>query len=294
MSKNAVPYGVSSMVAPLRSVAVRRPGREMLHADINKWHYAKELSPTKLMTQFEGFVDVLGKSGAEILCFNDEDDGLADSVFTYDASLMTPKGAILMNPGKVLRKDEVTLHKGFYAEHGIDVIGAIEAPGSMEAGDTLWLNDETLAVGRGFRTNQAGIDQLRALLSDQSINVVQFDLPVYHGSAACLHLMSVVSLLSENMALIHAPLVPVALYQLMQGMDFTLLEAPEEEFEESGSLNLNVLATAPMKVITVDGFQGTLKLMRDAGCEVSVYPGDELSIPCEGGPTCMTRPILRR
>ncbi len=294
MNNNAIPFGVSSMVAPLKAVAIRRPGREMLNADINKWHYAKDLVPEKLLAQFEGFVDVLSKSGADILYLNDEDDGLADSVFTYDASLITPAGAILMNPGKALRKDEVALHNGFYIEHGIDVIGRIEAPGSMEAGDTLWLNDETLAVGRGFRTNQAGIDQLRALLSEQGINVVQFDLPVYHGSAACLHLMSVVSLLSETLALVHTQLMPVALYQLMKEMGFTLLEAPAEEFEKSGSLNLNVLATAPMEVITVDGFPGTLKLMRDAGCEVSVYPGDELSIPCEGGPTCMTRPILRK
>jgi len=294
MNKNIVEFGVSSMVAPLISVALRRPGNEMLNADIEKWHYAKNLVPEKVLAQYNCFVELLQNSGTEILWLNEDNDGLSDSVFTYDPSLVTPAGAILMNPGKLLRKGEVALHQSFYDENGIDVIGIINAPGSAEAGDCFWLDDNTLAVGRGYRTNQAGIEQLKTILDDQNINVVQFDLPVYHGKEACLHLMSVVSLIAEKTALVYAPLMPVALYQLMEEMGFTLLEAPKDEFENSGGLNLNVLATAPMKVIAVDGFPKTHKLMRDAGCEVAVFAGDEICIPCEGGPTCMTRPILRK
>ncbi len=294
MHKNAIEYGVSSMVAPLQAVALRRPGAAMLNADLDKWHYAKELVPEKLLSQYQEFEDLIKKSGAEILWFEDRDDGLSDSVFTYDPSLITPAGAILMNPGKELRKDEVTLHRSFYGNNGIEIIGEITSPGSAEAGDCFWLDDKTLAVGRGFRTNQAGVDQLSDILSAQGIEVLAFDLPVYHGEAACLHLMSVVSMLSEKLALVHAPLMPVALYKLMKERGITLLEAPADEFENSGGLNLNVLATAPHQVIAVAGFPGTLKLMEDAGCTVEVFQGDELSIPCEGGPTCMTRPILRR
>ena len=294
MNKNAVEYGVSSMVAPLHAVALRKPGKAMLNADVDKWHYAKELVPEKLLAQYQEFADLIEKSGANVLWFDEADDGLSDSVFTYDPSLITPAGAILMNPGKELRKDEVALHKSFYETHAIDVIGEITAPGSAEAGDCFWLDDKTLAVGRGFRTNQAGVDQLSAILNEQGIEVLAFDLPVYHGEAACLHLMSVVSLLAEKLALVHAPLMPVALYTLMKERGFTLLEAPVDEFENSGGLNLNVLATAPNKVIAVAGFPGTLKLMEDAGCKVEVFQGDEISIPCEGGPTCMTRPILRK
>ena len=294
MNKNTIEFGVSSMVAPLVSVALRKPGNEMLNGDIKKWHYAKELVPTKVRAQYQGFIDLLEKSGTEILWFNDEDDGLSDSVFTYDPSLVTPKGAILMNPGKILRKDEVSLHRSFYDERGINIIGSITAPGSAEAGDFFWLDDSKLAVGRGYRTNQAGIDQITKILNKQKIEVIQFDLPVYQGKAACLHLMSVVSLLAEKVALVYAPLMPVALYQLMQKMNFTLLEAPTDEFENSGGLNLNVLATAPMKAIAVNGFPKTHKLMRDVGCDLDVFDGDEICIPCEGGPTCMTRPILRK
>ncbi len=286
-------FGVSSMVAPLRRVAMRAPGKAILHADPEKWHYAKDIIAAELLNQYQAFVKLIQHNDVEIVWMNDEEDDLADSIFTYDPSLITPAGAILMNPGKVLRKNEVDLHAEFYAQQDIPVIGRIETPARVEGGDCFWLNDSTLAVGCGFRTNHAGIKQLEALLDAQSIKVISFDMPVYHGEQACLHLMSVVSALSENLALVYALLMPVRLYQTMREMGYTLLEAPADEFEASGGLNLNVLATAPMQAIAIGGFPKTLALMRDAGCEIAVFKGDELSIPCEGGPTCMTRPLLR-
>ncbi len=290
---NRMHFGVSSMVAPLRSVAMRAPGNAILNADPKKWHYAQEIAASKLLAQYQAFVTLIEASGAEILWLNDDGDGLADSIFTYDPSLITPAGAILMNPGKNLRKGEVNLHAEFYNQQRIPVIGRIETPARAEGGDCLWLDDTTLALGQGFRTNQAGIEQLSAILGNQGIKTISFDMPVYHGEKACLHLMSVVSSLSENVALVYAPLMPVQLYQTMCEMGYTLLEAPTNEFEDSGGLNLNVLATEPMKAIAIDGFSKTLALMRGAGCEVAVFDGDELCTPCEGGPTCMTRPVLR-
>ncbi len=281
------------MVAPLRCVAMRTPGKAILNADPEKWHYSKEIASSKLLAQYQAFAALIETSGAEILWLNDDDDELADSIFTYDPSLITPAGAILMNPGKKLRKGEVNLHSEFYKQQRIPVIGRIEAPASAEGGDCFWLDNSTLALGRGFRTNQAGIEQITAMLENQGIKTICFDMPVYHGEKACLHLMSVVSALSENLALVYAPLMPVQLYQTMREMGYTLLEAPADEFEASGGLNLNVLATAPMKAIAIEGFPKTLALMQEAGCEVALFKADELSIPCEGGPTCMTRPVLR-
>lgn len=286
-------FGVSSMVTPLRRVAMRAPGSAISNADPQIWHYTKEIDGAALDRQYREFVALIESSGAEILWLDDDDDGLADSIFTYDPSLITPAGAILMNPGKELRREEVELHAEFYRQRGIPIIGRIESPARAEGGDCFWLNDRTLALGRGFRTNQAGIEQLCALLNPQGIESIAFDMPVYLGEQACLHLMSVVSALSENLALVYAPLMPVSLFQTMREMGYRLLEAPVDEFETGGGLNLNLLATAPMQAIMLDGFPKTLKLLRDAGCEVSVFRGDELCIPCEGGPTCMTRPILR-
>ena len=290
-------FGVSSSVATLRKVAMRRPGA-MLTADHERWHYTKPLDPSALAMQYERFAELVAASGAQIVWMSDADatgdvDDLADSVFTYDPSFAVPGGAVVLRPGKSLRTGEADLHATFYHDVGVPVLGRIEAPGVFEGGDCFWLDASTLAVGRGFRTNQDGIDQMASIVEPLGIDIEAYDLPYHLGPEACLHLMSVVSVLDDDLALVHTPLMPTALYQRMQELGYTLLEAPADEFDASLGLNLNVLATAPRQVIAIDGFAGTLALMRDAGCEVTTFAGNELCIPCEGGPTCLTRPLLR-
>ena len=285
-------YGVSSMAERLVRVGMRAPGA-ILEADHERWHYAKPIDHVALSAQYRVFADLVEASGAEIVWMDDVSDDLADSVFTYDPSFVVPGGAILLQPGKPLRVGEVDVHRRFYEANDIPVLGTIEAPGTVEGGDCFWLDATTLAVGKGFRTNASGIDQLSSIMETTGVDVHVFDLPYYKGPEACLHLMSVVSSLDDDLALVYAPLVPTALYELMVEMGYTLLHAPDEEFEASLGLNLNVLATAPRQVIAVAGFDATISLMRDAGCEVTTFDADELCIPCEGGPTCLTRPILR-
>ena len=281
------------MIAPLHKVAVRAPGPSMLDADRAKWHYGPTFDPGRIGQDHKAFVALLERAGADVLWMTGDDRGIADAVFTYDASLMTPEGAVLMSPGKSLRMGEQHLHAAFYKSQGIPVLGAIEGAGRIEAGDTLWLDDTTLAVGKGFRTNQEGCEQLAALLGNIGISAVDFDMPVYRGRDACLHLMSVVSLVAERTALVCEELMPVPLWILMQEMGFTLLPAPFDEFDTSDTMSLNVLATAPGECIAVDGFPKTKNLLEEAGIRVSVFDGTALCIGAEGGPTCMTRPIER-
>ncbi|MDE2877821.1 arginine deiminase family protein [Candidatus Palauibacter soopunensis] len=289
-----VKFGVSGMAAPLRRVAMRRPGRATLEADPGRWHYAGPIEPDRLLRQYDAFTERVAASGAEIEWIGGPaDDGLADAMFPFDPSFMTPGGAILLRPGKELRQPEVASHEGLYRRLGVPVIGAIEAPGLAEGGDLMWVDESTLAAGRGFRTNQAGIDQLQAIVAPLGIEVRAFDLPMWNGSAACLHLLSLVSPLDRDLALIYPRLFPVALHQLMRERGIQLLEAGDEEFRASGGLNLNVLATAPRRCIALDGFPETVRLMRDAGCDITCFDGDALCIACEGGPTCLTLPILR-
>jgi dimethylargininase len=285
-------YGVASMTAPLRRVALRKPGAAMQQADAATWHYGPSFDKGKIEFEHAAFTDLLEEKGVEVLWMN-SDSAIADAVFTYDASLMTPGGAILMKPGKPLRAGEQELHRDFYAQQGIPVVGEISGDGHAEAGDTLWLDEKTLAVGRGFRTNQAGIDQLRDQLAEFNIDVHSFDLPVYYGASACLHLMSLASLVDSKVAAICKPLFPVGLYQLMQNMGFKLIEIPYGEYENSVTLSGNILAIAPGECIMIDGFAQTRKLLQAAGINVQVFAGDALCIGCEGGPTCMSRPIYR-
>jgi len=286
-------YGCQSMSLPLQRVLMRTPSTSLLQADPQQWHYGPTFDAAKALQQYQAFRELVDACGAEIIDIEDQGDGLADAMFTHDPSLMSDFGAIILNMGKPLRKAEPDLHEQAYTNAGIPILGRVQTPGQIEGGDCIWLDETTLVVGRGFRSNQTGIDQLNAMLNPHGVNVLGFDLPVWHGEEACLHLMSVISPLAPKLALIHAPLVPTALYQLMQAKGIELVAAPNDEFLASSGLNLNVLPTEPYKCIMIDGFPNTKAAMEAAGCSVQTFAGDALCIACEGGPTCLTRPIYR-
>jgi len=285
-------YGAQDMVTPLRRVMMKRPGATMASADPEQWHYAGPLKLERLQADHDALVERIRAAGVEII-FLDEDGKLADSVFTHDPSLVTAEGAIVLRMGKRLREGEASIHADFYQNHDIPILGTIEEPGTIEAGDCIWLDDHTLIVGLNLRTNDAGISQLQQIVADMGVSVHAFELPSPQSSDACLHLMSLISMLDHDLALIYPSLLPERLQQFLRQRGIECLPAPEHEFISSGSLNINVLALAPRNCVTVAGFPDTLALMQAAGCTVSTFPGDELCLKAEGGPTCLTRPILR-
>lgn len=286
-------YGCQTMTKQLLRVLMRRPGSSLQSADRHHWHYGEGFDADRAIAEHDEFVAAVQDSGAEILWIEDNDDGLADAMFTHDPSLVTNQGAIILRMGKALRAHEPALHRAFFEAQQIPILGSIEPPGQVEGGDCIWIDDTMLVVGRGVRSNEAGIQQLRAMLKPSGVSVLGFDLPLWEGFDACLHLMSIVSPLADKLALVHPPLFPVAFWQLLEDRGYRLIEAPAEEFRASNGLNLNVLPTAPGEVIMVDGFPRTKRLMESAGCSVRSFSGDALCIACEGGPTCLTRPILR-
>lgn len=287
-------FGSQSMAGQLQRVLMRSAASAMRHARASEWHYGPGFDPGKAAAQHEALSRLVAASGAEIEWLTDADDGLADSVFTHDPSLMTDHGAIILAMGKALRRAEPALHEQTYRRMGIPILGRIESPGQVEGGDCVWVDVRTLAVGRGVRTNQDGIQQLSNLLTPKGIQVYGFDLPLWHGEEACLHLMSVISPLADDLALVYAPLLPAAFYQMLRARGIRLVEGDAEEFRASNGLSLNVLPTAPRQVIAVAGFPRTAAAMQAAGCTVSIFEADALCIACEGGPTCLTRPVLRQ
>lgn len=293
MDASVKSYGCQSMAAPLRRVLMRSAESAMKNADRAEWHYGTGFDPAKAAAQHRALTALVEASGARIEWLPDDGDGLADSVFTHDPSLMTDRGAVILRMGKALREPEPGLHEAAYRAIGIPILGRIEAPGTVEGGDCVWVDRNTLAVGRGVRTNQAGIEQLAAMLAPLGVEVHGFDLPLWSGDEACLHLMSIISPLADDLALVHAPLLPVAFYQMLKSRGIKLVEAPGDEFAASIGLSLNILPTAPREVIAVAGFDRTKAAMEAAGCTVSIFEADALCIACEGGPTCLTRPILR-
>lgn len=286
-------FGAEDRSKPLSRVIMRAPGPAMRQADPKEWHYGPGFDPARAEAQHGTLAKIVHDSGAEIHWMPSEDDRLSDAMFVQDPSFVTRHGAVILNMGKKLRRAEPKLHAKFYASLDVPVIGRLTGDQTVESGDCFWLDPQVLAVGRGVRTNQAGIAALAGILQPYGITVQAFDLPWWTGPEACLHLMSLVSPLGPDIALIYAPLLPYALWAEMTARGWTLLRAPEDEFLESGGLNLNVLALSPRNVVMVDGFPKTRALMEEAGCTVQVFEGDALCIACEGGPTCLTRPVLR-
>ncbi len=272
---------------------MKRPDRVMAEADPQEWHYAGALALDRLRANHDALVGAIQSAGAEVVFLNDDADGLADAVFTHDPSLVTQAGAVVLRMGKDLRRGEERLHNHFYKSSDIPILGSIEEPGTVEAGDCVWVDDKTLFVGMGFRTNEPGASQLATILAPLGVTVQAYDLPAHLGSAACLHLMSLISLLDNDLALIYEPLTPVRLIHDLQSSGFHCLRAPEFEFVASASLSVNILALAPRRCVMVDGFPETTECMQGAGCDVVTFPGDELCLKAEGGPTCLTRPLLR-
>lgn len=282
------------MAAPLRRVLMRSARNSMRGADREAWHYGPGFDAEKAAIQHAALADMVAASGARIDWIEDREDGLSDSVFTHDPSLMTDRGALILSMGKALRAAEPALHEETYGRLGIPILGRVEAPGQVEGGDCVWLDARTLAIGRGVRTNQAGIQQVANMLTPLGIAVYGFDLPLWQGEEACLHLMSVISPLADDLALVHSPLLPAPFYQMLRAHGIGLVEGDAGEFAASNGLSLNVLPTSPRQVIAVAGFPKTVAAMRAAGCSVQTFEADALCIACEGGPTCLTRPILRQ
>ncbi|MBZ9919781.1 dimethylarginine dimethylaminohydrolase family protein [Mesorhizobium sp. BR1-1-12] len=287
-------FGSQSMAATLRRVLMRSAANAMRDADRSAWHYGPGFNPAKAASQHAALAELVAASGAEIEWVEDKADGLSDSVFTHDPSLMTGRGALILSMGKPLRAREPSLHEETYTRLGIPILGRVEAPGQVEGGDCVWVDARTLAIGRGVRSNQEGIQQVSNLLTPLDVSVYGFDLPLWQGEEACLHLMSVISPLADDLALVYSPLLPAPFYQMLKARGIRLVEGDAEEFAASNGLSLNVLPTSPLKVIAVAGFPKTKAAMEAAGCMVEVFEADALCIACEGGPTCLTRPILRQ
>ncbi len=213
-----------------------------------------------------------------------------DAVYSHDASLPTDHGLIVMRPGKPNRVAEGPRHSSFCESLDIPTLGAITPPGTTEAGDILWLDSKTLLIGHGYRTNAAGIQQIRALLAPKSIEVLSAPLPYGPGPSACLHLMSLISLLDDHTALVDLPWLAVETVELLKSRGFKFIEI---DHSERDTLACNVLALGNNRLLAIEENRNTNARLRHAGFDVRTFPGSEICINGSGGPTCLTRPLLR-
>ena len=240
--------------------------------------------------EYDQFAELFHSLGAEVLFVPNNEQTTLDSIYVRDAAVVCNRGAILCNMGKKARRAEPDALRSALLEAGIPILGAIQGAGLLEGGDVIWLDQKTLLVGEGYRTNAEGIRQLRYLVGDcaQEMHVVQ--LPHWRGPDDVFHLMSILSPIDRKTLLVHLPLLPAAAVQLLLNKDFELIDVPESEFE---SMACNILALEPGKCLMLKGNPLTQYLLEKAGIDVLEYAGDEISRKCAGGPTCLTRPTYR-
>lgn len=280
-------YGCQAMWGTLERVLVRRPlPADADHVARYAWRGAPD--PAAAAAEHEALCLLLEAAGAEVVV-SEHDPGNPDAIYVYDPVLVGDAGAALLMPGKEGRRGEPAGIAATLEAAGVPVASTMALPATAEGGDTVWLDHDTLLVGHGYRTGAAGIAALRAAFP--AVEVVVFDLPHWNGAGEVMHLMSFISPLDRDLALVYPRIAPTRLLELLAERGIGVVEVPDEEFASMGS---NVLALGPRRALALEGNDVTRRRMEKAGVDVVSYAGDHISRLGDGGPTCLTRPLLRR
>jgi N-dimethylarginine dimethylaminohydrolase len=287
-------FGSFNMWGPLRKVAVRRPAEALVSEAkiaaewrLLNYHAAPKFEEAK--AEYAAFENILSRAGAELIYLPSAGDLTLDSLYTHDALIVTPRGLVRPWMGKPARRAEAQANGTFLEKLGFPIAGEIRPPGLIEGGDLVWIDRNTLLAGIGYRTNLEGVRQLQTLVGPD-VEVHWFDMPHYKGRSDVFHLMSFLSPVDRDLAVVYLPLIPVRLVEFLEARGFSFVHVPDGEFPTMGC---NVLALGPRHVTMVEGNPETERRMRAAGVKVETFSGAEICRKGEGGPTCMTRPLVR-
>jgi dimethylargininase len=281
-------FGAQSMTEPLRRVLVKRPGAPFGAAFDDPAHgYLHPVDLDLARRQHDELLMLLADLGVHIEELGAENGSDPDLVYVFDPALMSDHGLIALRSGKPNRRGEEGVLEAWATDEGIPIAGRIEAPGTVDGGDTFWLRPDVFCIGRSLRTNGEGARQLGALVGGE---VHVFDVPYGEGPGACLHLLSLVSPVADDLAVAYLPLLPSASFELLRDYGVELIAVPGDEYP---TLATNVLAVRTGVVIVVEGNPRTRRLLEEHGCEVHPFEGGEICLNGRGGPTCITRPVLR-
>ena len=264
--------------------------QEFISKQWNELNYIGEPQYDIALKEYAEFEALISSGGVDVSYFESYPSLSIDSIYCRDSSIVTDFGIILCNMGKEARKNEPQAVEASYQSHRQNILGKISSPGTVEGGDVCWIDKSTLAVGHSYRTNMEGINQLKALLEPHGIRILIVDLPHYKGPSDVFHLMSILSPVDKDLMVVYSPLMPISFRNTLIDMGNSLIEVPEKEFD---SMGCNVLAIAPRKCVMVDGNPISKLKLEEAGATVHTYQGLELSVKGGGGPTCLTRPLLR-
>ena len=288
-------YGCQSMTGKIRKVLIKRPeaafiSQEHLDGNWRRFNFANAPRYDEVLREYAVFERILDNHVDLIWVLPESGDTGLDSIYTHDAVKITRRGAVYFNTGKVLRQNEAFATRKFLEAAGVKTLGWIEAPGLMEGGDVVWLADRVVAIGLGYRTNAEGIAQFKAITEGLIDEYIVVPLPHGEGQGACLHLMSLISLIHDRLAVVYSRYLPVFFRERLRARGIDLLEVDDCEYHNLGA---NVLALDPENCLIMAGNPKITKALRNKGCRVHTYPGRNLSYYGTGGPTCLTCPVWR-
>ena len=288
-------YSCHNMVNPIKKIILKHPkdafkDQDTINKQFSRLNYFEAPNFNKAISDYDKFVGLLISFDIELHFLPKDNSTSIDSIYTHDPCVVSNNGVILCNMGKKSRLAEPNTMEEYFKSIQLPILGRIKAPGTLEGGDVVWIDEKTIAVGEGYRTNKEGIKQLKHLLSDQVEKVISVPIPHWTGPKDCLHLMSNISPIDHNLYLVYSRLLPVPFRKYLLDRNIELIDVPDEEYE---SMGCNVLAVAPRKVIMINGNLITKQLLEKKDIEVYTYDGAEISIKGAGGPTCLTRPFVR-
>lgn len=288
-------FGCQSKVDQIKSLLLKHPkdaflSQEYIQSQWKELNYLASPDYDKALKEYDNFVEYLKKSILKIYYLPQNDKTGLDSIYVHDPVIITNKGAILCNMGKEKRRAEPSAAGEFLLELGIPILGSISGEGTLEGGDVVWIDERTLAVGLGYRTNEEGIRQLKKLIRDIVDEFIVVPLPHWKGPGDVLHLMSLLSPVDHDLAVVYSRLLPVPFREWLLRRGIRLLEVSDSEYE---TMACNILAVSPRKCIMIAGNPQTKQMLEDKGIEVWEYGGEDISKKGAGGPTCLTRPLLR-
>ena len=289
-------YGCQSMVNQIRKVLIKHAkegfkSQSELNKCASKLNYSETPNFSKSISDYDQFVKLLKSFDIEIHYLPYDNNTTPDSIYTHDPCIVSHRGVILCSMGKDDRLSEVPAIEAYFESLDIPILGKIKKPGNLEGGDVVWINERSVAVGEGYRSNSEGIKQLKDLLSDLVDIVISVPLPHWTGPLDCLHLMSLLSPIDKDLFLVYSRLLSVPFLRYLSLSGIKLIHVPDNEYD---SMGCNVLAVAPKKVIMLEGNPETRKMLEKNKVEVFCYDGSEISLKGSGGPTCLTRPFLRQ
>lgn len=295
MDEKTIRTSAQSDTGAIVKIALKRPAdaflsQERLNSQWQRLRYSACPDYERAGADYRKFADLLADTGAEILYLPSDDSLSIDSIYVRDSMFSTNRGVILCNMGKAERQGEPDAAAAFLEANNIPILGRISGEGCLEGGDLIWLDERTIVVGQGYRTNAEGISQLKALTQDLVDEIIIVPLPHWNGRTDVMHLMSNISPIDPDLAVVYSRLLTVPFRELLLDRGIRLVEVPDEEYD---SMGCNVLAIAYHKCLMIEGNPTTRQRLEQAGVEVLTYDGSEISLKGAGGPTCLTRPLQR-